>query len=58
MECASDGSFIILENNHLSKEEYIGGWKLERKLDGQREIVYTLPGDYVLKPGKTVKVGT
>lgn len=55
-DCAPDGSFIILENTHRSKEEPIGEWKLKRKLDGKKEIVYTLPRDYVLKPSKHVKV--
>jgi intermediate filament protein if len=56
MECAGDGKFITLENTHRSKEEHIGEWKLKRKLDGKREIVYTLPKDFVLKPAKTVKI--
>ncbi|KAK6015998.1 intermediate filament tail domain protein [Ostertagia ostertagi] len=52
-----DGKYVILENTHRSKEEPIGEWKLKRKIDGKREIVYTFPADFVLKGGKAVKVG-
>ncbi len=55
-ETNADGKFIVLENTHRSKEEPLSEWKLKRKIDGKREIVYTLPKDYVLKPGKSVKV--
>lgn len=55
-EANADGKFIVLENTHRSKEEPLSEWKLKRKIDGKREIVYTLPKDYVLKPGKSVKV--
>ncbi|TMS36309.1 hypothetical protein L596_003503 [Steinernema carpocapsae] len=55
-ETSPEGKFIVLENTHRSKEEPIGEWKLKRKIDGKREIVYTLPRDFVLKPGKTVKI--
>uniref|UniRef100_A0A915PZQ1 IF rod domain-containing protein n=1 Tax=Setaria digitata TaxID=48799 RepID=A0A915PZQ1_9BILA len=55
-ETSPDGKFIVLENTHRSKEEPIGEWKLKRKIDGKREIVYTLPKDFVLKPSKTVKI--
>ncbi|MCP9259478.1 Intermediate filament tail domain protein [Dirofilaria immitis] len=49
-ETSPDGKFIVLENTHRSKEESIGEWKLKRKIDGKREIVYTLPRDFILKP--------
>jgi intermediate filament protein if len=55
-ECQADGKFIVLENTHRSKEEPLGEWKLKRKLDGKRELVYTLPKDFVLKPGKNTKI--
>ncbi|VDP13165.1 unnamed protein product [Onchocerca flexuosa] len=55
-ETSPDGKFIVLENTHRSKEELIGEWKLKRKIDGKREIVYTLPRDFILKPSKTVKI--
>lgn len=55
-ETAPDGKFIVLENTHRSKEEPIGEWKLKRKIDGKKEIIYTLPKDFVLKPGKNVKI--
>ncbi|PIO76169.1 intermediate filament tail domain protein [Teladorsagia circumcincta] len=51
-----DGKYVILENTHRSKEEPIGEWKLKRKIDGKREIVYTFPADFVLKGGKAVKI--
>lgn len=57
-ETSPDGKFIVLENTHRSKEELIGEWKLKRKIDGKREIVYTLPRDFILKPSKTVKVSS
>lgn len=55
-ECDPDGKFIVLENQHRSKEENIGDWKLRRKLDGRRELVYTFPPNIVIKSGKTTKV--
>ena len=55
-ECNAEGKFIVLENTHRSKEEPMAEWKLKRKLDGKREIVYTMPKEFVLKPGKTVKI--
>lgn len=55
-ETAPDGKFIVLENTHRSKEEPIGEWKLKRKIDGKREIVFTFPKDFILKPSKSVKV--
>ncbi|CAD5215372.1 unnamed protein product [Bursaphelenchus okinawaensis] len=55
-ETASDGKYIVLENTHRSKEEKIGEWKLKRKIDGKREIVYTFPSEFVLRPGATVKI--
>lgn len=41
----------------LQQDEHIGEWKLKRKIDGKREIVYTLPRDFVLRAGKSLKVG-
>ncbi|VDK87566.1 unnamed protein product, partial [Onchocerca ochengi] len=55
-DASSDGKFILLENTHRSKEEPIGEWRLKRKIDGKREVVYTFPRDFILKPGKTVKI--
>lgn len=52
------GQFIILENTHRSREENIGEWKLRRKIDGKIEITYTFPPNFVLRPGKSVKVYT
>ena len=55
-EVSPDGKFISLNNTHRAKEELIGEWKLKRRIDGKREIVYTLPRDFVLRPGKAVKI--
>jgi len=55
-DCNPEGKFIILENTHRSKEENLDEWKLKRKIDGKREIVFTLPKGFILKPSKTVKI--
>ncbi|KAH7716560.1 Protein IFA-1 a [Aphelenchoides avenae] len=55
-ETSPDGKFVTLENTHSSKEENIGDWKLKRKIDGRREIVYTLPHDFILRPRRTLKI--
>ncbi|CAJ0583969.1 unnamed protein product, partial [Mesorhabditis spiculigera] len=55
-EAAADGKSIVLENTHRSREEEIGGWKLKRKIDGKKEIVYTFPAKFTLRPQKTVKI--
>lgn len=55
-ETSPEGKFIVLENTHRNKEEPVGEWKLKRKIDGKREIVYTIPKDFVLHGGKSVKV--
>ncbi|KAI6235772.1 Intermediate filament protein HG-IF1 [Aphelenchoides besseyi] len=55
-ETSPEGKFVVLENTHRAKEENIGEWKLKRKIDAKREIVYTFPKDFVLRPSKTVKI--
>jgi len=55
-ECDPDGKFVVLENSHRSKDENIGEWKLKRKIDGKKEVVYTFPAGIIIKPGKTTKV--
>uniref|UniRef100_A0A914DLG4 Intermediate filament protein n=1 Tax=Acrobeloides nanus TaxID=290746 RepID=A0A914DLG4_9BILA len=55
-EAAPDGKCIILQNTHRAKEEFIGEWKLKRRVDGKTELVYTFPRDFVLRPGKQVKI--
>ncbi|RCN26569.1 intermediate filament tail domain protein, partial [Ancylostoma caninum] len=57
-EASPDGKFIVLQNTHRAKDESIGEWKLKRRIDGKREIVYSLPKDFVLRAGKSVKVIT
>ncbi|CAD6185298.1 unnamed protein product [Caenorhabditis auriculariae] len=55
-EASPDGKFIVLQNTHRAKDEAIGEWKLKRRIDGKKEIVYTLPKDFVLRGGKTLKI--
>uniref|UniRef100_A0AC34QHE3 Intermediate filament protein n=1 Tax=Panagrolaimus sp. JU765 TaxID=591449 RepID=A0AC34QHE3_9BILA len=55
-ETSPEGKFIVLENTHRAKEENIGEWKLKRKIDGKREIVYTIPKDFILRPMSTLKI--
>ncbi|GMT36943.1 hypothetical protein PFISCL1PPCAC_28240, partial [Pristionchus fissidentatus] len=55
-ETSPDGKYIVIENTHRSKDEPIGDWKLKRKIDGKKEIVFTFPAEFVLRPGKNVKV--
>lgn len=55
-ECSPDGKFIVLENTHRSKDESLDEFKLKRKIDGKREVVYTFPPKFVLKAGRSVKV--
>jgi len=55
-DCNPEGKFIVLENTHRSKDEHMEEWKLKRKIDGKKEIVFTLPKGFVLKPNKTVKI--
>jgi intermediate filament protein if len=51
-----DGKFIVLENTHRNKDEDVGSWRLKRKIDGRREIVYTLPPNITVRPGRSVKI--
>ncbi|KAH7701316.1 intermediate filament protein, partial [Aphelenchoides avenae] len=55
-DVAPDGKYITLQNTHRAREENIGEWKLKRRIDGKREIVYTFPRDFMLRPGKSLKV--
>ncbi|CAI5455312.1 unnamed protein product [Caenorhabditis angaria] len=55
-EATPDGKYIVLQNTHRAKDEHIGDWKLKRRIDGKREIVYTIPKDFVLQGGKTLKI--
>ncbi|KAL3071876.1 hypothetical protein niasHS_008248 [Heterodera schachtii] len=56
LETSPEGKYVVLENTHRSKEETIGEWKLKRRIDGKREIVYTLPANFVLRPMARLKV--
>jgi intermediate filament protein if len=55
-ECHPEGKFIVLENTNRNKEENMDEWKLKRKIDGKKEVVFTMPSKFVLKPGKTTKI--
>lgn len=55
-EADADARYIVVENTHRSKEENIGEWKLKRKIDGRKEIVYTFPPNTVIKAGRSCKV--
>uniref|UniRef100_F1KTL2 Intermediate filament protein ifa-1 n=1 Tax=Ascaris suum TaxID=6253 RepID=F1KTL2_ASCSU len=55
-EASADGRYITLQNTHRAKDEPIGEWKLKRKIDGKKEIVYTFPKEFVLRAGKNVRV--
>lgn len=55
-EVSTDGTSITLENIHRSKEENLGGWELKRRIDGKKEIFFTFPAGFILKPLKTVKI--
>jgi intermediate filament protein if len=54
-ECASDGSFITLENTSR-KDESVGNWSIKRNIDGQEMPGCTLPNDLVLRAGAKVKL--
>jgi intermediate filament protein if len=55
-EADADARYIVIENTHRSKEENIGEWKLKRKIDGRKEIVYTFPPNTVVRAGRSCKV--
>uniref|UniRef100_A0A1I8ITN1 IF rod domain-containing protein n=1 Tax=Macrostomum lignano TaxID=282301 RepID=A0A1I8ITN1_9PLAT len=58
-ECSPDGKFVLLENTGKKVKEDIGGWKLSRNIDNNRQTVrYTVPMGTVLDDGqrKTVKI--
>jgi len=50
------GRFITLENTDLAREKNLSEWKLKRKVDNDPEIHFQLPKNFVLKPGKSVKI--
>lgn len=55
-EASADGKYITIQNTHRAKEEPIGEWKLRRRIDSKKEVVFVFPKDFILKAGKTVKV--
>ncbi|CAI4229389.1 unnamed protein product [Auanema sp. JU1783] len=55
-ETHPEGKYVTIENTHRSKEEPIGDWKLKRKIDGKKEIVFTVPHDFVLQPMQVIKI--
>jgi len=55
MECAADGKYIALENTSR-KDENLGGWRINRVIDGVEKADFTLPGNFVLRGNSKVKV--
>jgi len=55
-EIAADGKYMVLENLSVGQDEHIGHWKLTRVLDNDRELVFTFPGKFVLKAGRSVRI--
>lgn len=55
-ETHPEGKYIILENTHRTKDEQLDHWRLKRRIDGRREILYTFPDDITLRAGNTVTV--
>jgi len=55
-EISREGKYIILENTSFSQDEDISEYKLVRKLDSRKEVSFTFPPRFVLKPGQTVKI--
>lgn len=56
LDCDPNGKFVTLVNSHRSKDEDISGCKIKRRLDGRREISYTIPNGIVLKPDNSIKI--
>jgi intermediate filament protein if len=55
-EADPEGKFILIENQHRSKEENISQWKLKRRLDGKKELLFTFPADTLIKAGESCKI--
>uniref|UniRef100_A0A914CT48 LTD domain-containing protein n=1 Tax=Acrobeloides nanus TaxID=290746 RepID=A0A914CT48_9BILA len=55
-EICPQGKFIVLENTNRTDDQNIGDWKIKRRVDGKREIVFTFPSDFILRAGNSVKI--
>lgn len=55
-DISPEGRFIIVENVSQTRDEPLGEWKLVRLLDNRKELVFTFPKKFALKPGRTVTV--
>jgi len=55
-EIPADGRYVVLENLSVNKDEHLNEWKLTRKIDGARELVFTFPSKFVLRAGKSVRI--
>jgi chromosome segregation ATPase len=55
-EINREGKYIILENTSFSQDEDISEFKLVRKLENRKEVSFTFPAHFILKPGQTVKI--
>ncbi len=62
MKGTGNSSFFIRQGqsytccNTILQDEKMDEWKLKRRIDAKREIVFTLPPNFGLAPGKSVKV--
>lgn len=55
-ECSPDGKYIQLANTSKNKDIDLTGWRLLRKVDNSPEITYSLPANFKLASGKSVKI--
>ncbi|XP_078370089.1 lamin-B1.S-like isoform X2 [Oculina patagonica] len=54
-EASADGKFVQLYNNG-SKDFPLGGWSVERSVDGKPPVIYKFTSKYVLKSGSYVTI--
>jgi len=54
-ECSADGKFVCLENTGR-RDENLGGWVIQRVIDGQSKPDCTMPSSFVVPSGRKVKV--
>ncbi|VDP31317.1 unnamed protein product [Soboliphyme baturini] len=56
VECDADGKYLLLLNNHRSRDQNMDRWKVVRRVNGTNETTYELPMDFQLKAGQSVKI--
>lgn len=54
-EASADGTFVKLFNSG-AKDAALGGWSVERSVDGEPAIIYKFTPKYVLKTGSYVTI--